>query len=194
MVSSIALGMTGAWLISRSIIRACSGVSPGRAKRTFDRLQMVSAAFMAFNHGLNDGQKFIGVFTLTLLAGGVINEFHISEWVIIVCALTMGLGTAFGGWRIIETVGSKMTRIVSWQGFAAETSASMTILGASVFGIPLSTTHTITSSIVGASAGKRSYDVRWGVLRRIVAAWIITFPACAIIAYAAAKIANHFWA
>jgi PiT family inorganic phosphate transporter len=194
MVSSICLGLTGAWLISRAIIRTCANIPPNRAKRNFDRLQMLSAGFMAFNHGLNDGQKFIGVFALTLLAGGVTKEFYISEWVILVCALTMGLGTAFGGWRIIETIGSKMTRIVSWQGFAAEASASLTILGASTYGIPLSTTHTITSSIVGASAGKRTYDVRWGVLRRIVAAWLLTFPSCAIIAYLAAKVANYLWA
>lgn len=193
MVSSILLGFTGAWFISRTIIRTCSDISPNRAKRTFDRLQMLSAGFMAFNHGLNDGQKFIGVFALTLLAGGATKEFEITWWIIMVCALTMGLGTACGGWRIIETIGSRMTRIVSWQGFAAETSASMTILSASAYGIPLSTTHTITSSIVGASAGKRTSDVRWGVLRRIVAAWCLTFPSCAAIAYAAALVANYLW-
>ena len=194
MVSSIAIGMTLAWLLARLIIRAFGGASPGPAKRRFDLLQMVSASFMAFNHGLNDGQKFIGVFALTLLAGGITPEFTIPTWVILICAFTMGLGTTFGGWRIIETIGTKMTRIVSWQGFAAETSASLTILGASVYGIPLSTTHTITSSIVGVGAGKRVSDVRWGVLRRIVTAWIITFPACATIAYCAALVANYFWA
>jgi PiT family inorganic phosphate transporter len=194
MVSSIAIGMTCAWLIARLIIRCFGGASPGPAKRRFDSLQIVSASFMAFNHGLNDGQKFIGVFALTLLAGGVTSEFSIPYWVILICALTMGLGTTFGGWRIIETIGSRMTRIVSWQGFAAETSASLTILGASTYGIPLSTTHTITSSIVGVGAGKRLSDVRWGVLRRIVMAWLITFPACATIAYCAALVANYFWA
>lgn len=194
MVCSIGLGMSMAWCLSRLIIAMCGGASPNRAKRTFDRMQMVSAGFMAFNHGLNDGQKFIGVFTLTLLAAGVMDEFVIHDWVIFLCAITMGAGTMLGGWRIIETVGKRMTHIVSWQGFAAETAASTTILGASLYGIPLSTTHTITSSIVGASAGKRTYDVRWGVLRRIVAAWILTFPACALLAYVAALIANYLWA
>src|SRR5690606_25269548 len=118
----------------------------------FDRAQMMSASFMAFNHGLNDGQKFMGAFTLTLLAGGAIDEFHIQWWVILVCAATMGLGTSFGGWRIIQTVGSKMTRLTTWQGFAATLAASTTIYGASSYGIPLSTTHTITSAVVGASA------------------------------------------
>jgi inorganic phosphate transporter, PiT family len=103
----------------------------------------------------------------------------------------MGLGTSFGGWRIIETVGSKMTRIVSWQGFAAEAAASTTIMGASMFGIPLSTTHTITSAIVGVGACRRVSDVRWGVLKRIVMAWFVTFPFCAILAYVSATIANR---
>jgi PiT family inorganic phosphate transporter len=194
MASSIVMGISCAWLIARLIIRYFGGSSPGPAKRRFDNLQVLSASFMAFNHGLNDGQKFIGVFALTLLAGGITREFTIPYWVILICAFTMGLGTTFGGWRIIETIGSRMTRIVSWQGFAAETSASLTILGASTYGIPLSTTHTITSSIVGVGAGKRAMDVRWGVLRRIVTAWLVTFPFCAMIAYCAALVANYFWA
>ena len=148
---------------------------------------------MAFNHGLNDGQKFMGVFALTLLAGGVTKQFEIPLWVMIVCALTMGAGTSFGGWRIIKTVGSKLTRLKSWQGFAAETSASLTIFGASQYGIPLSTTHTITSAIVGSSASFRVSDVRWGVLQRILLAWIVTFPSCAVIAYIAARIADRLW-
>ncbi len=194
MVCSIGLGFLGAFLIGKLIIKLAAGAAPNRAKRNFDYAQMVSAAFMAFNHGLNDGQKFMGVFALTLLAGGVTKEFTIPWWVIIVCALTMGIGTSAGGWRIIETVGVKMARLTSWQGFAATAAASSTIFGASYFGIPLSTTHTITSSIVGVGAGKRTSDVRWGVLRRIVTAWLLTFPCCAIIAYFAALIANHFWA
>ena len=148
---------------------------------------------MACNHGLNDGQKFMGVFAMTMLAGGATDVFEIPIWVMAVCALTMGIGTSFGGWRIIETVGSKMARLTSWQGFAAQTSAAFTIYGASMFGIPLSTTHTITTAIVGASASRRVYDVRWGVLRRIVLAWCITFPACAAIAFCAALLANKIY-
>lgn len=194
MVLSIGLGFAGAYALSRLIIRMAASAPPHRAKRHFDLMQMGAAGFMAFNHGLNDGQKFMGVFALTLLAGGVTSEFVIHWWVIVICALTMGLGTSAGGWRIIETVGVKMARITSWQGFAATAAASTTIFGASIYGIPLSTTHTITSSIVGTSAGKRMFDVRWGVLRRIVVAWCLTFPSCALIAYFAALIANHFWA
>jgi PiT family inorganic phosphate transporter len=194
LVFSLLLGFGGAFLLGRLITVVAANASPARAKRRFDHAQMASAAFMAFNHGLNDGQKFMGVFALTLMAGGAMSEFHIPWWVILICATTMGLGTSFGGWRIIQTVGSKMTRLTSWQGFAATMAASTTIYGASLYGIPLSTTHTITSAVVGVSASRRVSDVRWGVLKRIVAAWLATFPACALIAFVAASIANYLWA
>lgn len=194
LVLSLVIGFGGAFLLGRLITATAANAAPTRAKRSFDRLQMLSAAFMAFNHGLNDGQKFMGVFAMTLLAGGAIQTFHIDTWVIIVCALTMGIGTSFGGWRIIQTVGSKMTRLTSWQGFGATTAASFTIFGASHYGIPLSTTHTITSAVVGVSASKRASDVRWGVLKKIVLAWFATFPACALLAFVAAMIANRLWA
>ena len=189
MFCAIPFGFFASWLIAKLIVAFAGRMAPGRAKRRFDRLQIASAGFMAFNHGLNDGQKFMGVFALTLLLGGATTTFEIPFWIILICALTMGAGTSFGGWRIIETVGTKMTRIVSWQGFAAEASASSTIFVASLFGIPLSTTHTITSCIVGAGAARRWGDVRWGVLKRIVMAWVVTFPVCAVIAFVAAKIA-----
>jgi PiT family inorganic phosphate transporter len=191
LLCSLGLGFGGALLIGRLVILLAGNSRPARAKRRFDVLQVLSAAFMAFNHGLNDGQKFMGVFALTMLAGGATQVFEIPFWVVLVCALTMGIGTSFGGWRIIETVGSKMARITSWQGFAAQTSAAFTIFGASHFGIPLSTTHTIATAIVGASASRRTYDVRWGVLRRIILAWCVTFPFCALIAFLAALVANR---
>ncbi len=194
MVLSIGFGCLGALLLGKLIIKFAGNASPMRAKRNFDRMQMLSAGSMAFNHGLNDGQKFMGVFALTLLAGGVTKEFTIPWWVIIICALTMGLGTAAGGWRIVETLGARMTRLSSWQGFAAETAASATIFGASIYGIPLSTTHTITSSIVGVGASRRWSDVRFRVLGRIVFAWVLTFPVCALIAYFSALFANWMWA
>jgi inorganic phosphate transporter, PiT family len=192
-VASIGLGCLLAMLIGKIIVRLAANTPPARAKRTFDRLQMVSAGFMAFNHGLNDGQKFMGVFALTLFAGGATSEFIIPWWVIVVCAVTMGIGTSAGGWRIIETVGVKMARLTSWQGFAATAAASGTIFGASIYGIPLSTTHTITSAIVGVGAARRTSDVRWRVLAKIVMAWFITFPACALMAYFAALFANAVW-
>ena len=191
---SIGLGSIAALVLGLVIIKLSGQSRPARAKRNYDRLTILSAAFMAFNHGLNDGQKFMGVFATTLLAGGATTKFEIPLWVIVLCAVTMGVGTSFGGWRIIQTVGSKMTRLQSWQGFAAQTAASFTIFGASAYGIPLSTTHTITSAIVGVGASRRVSDVRWGVLRRIVLAWFITFPFCAIIAYFAALLANRLFA
>ncbi len=190
MVCSLGAGFLGAMLIGRIIMAVAANAAPTKAKRTFDRLQMCSAAFMAFNHGLNDGQKFMGVFVMTLIAGGAMSEFVIPWWVIVVCALTMGIGTSFGGWKIIQTVGVKMARITSWQGFAATMAASSTIFVASAYGVPLSTTHTITSAVIGAGAGKRTSDVRWGVLKKIVLAWCATFPVCAVIAYCAASIVN----
>ncbi len=194
MVLSIGFGMLGALLLGWFIIRFAGNAKPAPAKRMFDRLQMLTAGAMAFTHGMNDGQKFMGVLALTLYAGGAMDEFHIPEWVVIVCALTMGLGTAAGGWRIIETVGAKMTRLTSWQGFAATSAASATIFGASLYGVPLSTTHTITSAIVGVGASRRLSDVRWRVLQRIVMAWVLTFPCCFALAYGAAFVANTFWA
>jgi inorganic phosphate transporter, PiT family len=193
MLCAVPFGFLASLALGKLVIRLAGGMRPARAKRLFDRLQIASAGFMAFNHGLNDGQKFMGVFALTLFLGGATPKFEIPIWVMLICAATMGIGTAAGGWKIIETIGAKITRIVSWQGFVAEASASTTIFIASMFGIPLSTTHTITSCIVGVGASKRLSDVRWGVLKRIFLAWIVTFPVCALIAFVAAKIANRLF-
>jgi PiT family inorganic phosphate transporter len=161
---------------------------PGRVRAVFGRLQIVSAAFMAFSHGSNDGQKFIGVFTLALVLGGVLPEFAVPWWVIVLCAVTMGIGTATGGWRIIRTMGLGLTKLDPVHGFAAETSAGITILTASYFGIPLSTTHTITTSIMGVGSARGFHAVKWGVAGSIITAWILTFPVCGIIAYVTTKL------
>lgn len=166
------------------------GVSPEAQKRTFDRLQMGSATAMAWAHGLNDGQKFIGIFAFTLVMQGHADKAAIPWWVIAVCALTMGAGTALGGWEIMKTVGMRMVRLTSMQGFAAELTASAIIFGVSKFGVPLSTTHTINTSIVGVAAAKNHREVRWEVLRRIVLGWVCTFPICGAIAFLAALAAN----
>lgn len=190
MVMSIVLGGLVAYAIGAITVSIAGGAKPGPAKRIFDRLSVAAACFLAFNHGLNDGQKFMGVFATTLLIGGAAATFTIPWWVIVVCALTMAAGTSAGGWRIIRTIGWRMTRLQSWQGFAAQAAAGMTIFGASGFGVPLSTTHTITSAIAGAAASRRTSDVRWAVLLRIVLAWIITFPVCFIAAYVAARLVS----
>ena len=188
MVLSIVLGGVAAFVIGLVVVFLAGGSKPARSKSLFDRLTLVTACFLAFNHGLNDGQKFMGVFATTLLTGGAMATFEIPFWVILICALTMAAGTSAGGWRIIRTIGSRMTRLQSWQA-----SAGFTIFGASAFGIPLSTTHTITSGIVGAAASRRTSDVRWTVLKRIVLAWLITFPVCFAAAYVAARVVNRLF-
>ena len=142
-----------------------------------------SAALMAFSHGSNDGQKFMGVFALSMLLAGVTDHFAVPVWVMLLCGGTMAVGTAFGGWRIIRTMGVKLTKLEPVSGFAAETSAAGAILLASHLGIPLSTTHTITSSIMGVGATRRLSAVRWSVAGSIVAAWLITFPVCGIMGF-----------
>lgn len=166
--------------------------NPSTVRRVFGKLQIVSAAFMAFGHGSNDGQKFIGVFTLAMVLGGVFPEFAVQGWVIWICALTMGMGTAVGGWRIIKTMGLGLTKLQPVHGFAAETGAAITILVASNFGIPLSTTHTINTAIMGVGASRRWSAVNWRIGREIVIAWILTFPVSLAIAYVATKLFLYF--
>ncbi len=182
------LGFFGGLFLMGLLYRSLAHTRPGTVRKIFGRLQIVSAAFMAFSHGSNDGQKFIGVFTLSLLLGGIIPEFNVPIWVIIMCAATMGIGTAVGGWRIVKTMGLRLTKLEPVHGFAAETSAAMTIELATRLGIPLSTTHTINTSIIGVGATRRLSAVRWGVTLEIVAAWILTFPICGAIGWLATKL------
>ena len=182
------LGFFGGLFLMGLLYRGLAHTRPGTVRKIFGRLQIVSAAFMAFSHGSNDGQKFIGVFTLSLLLGGIIPEFNVPIWVIIMCAATMGIGTAVGGWRIVKTMGLRLTKLEPVHGFAAETSAAMTIELATRLGIPLSTTHTINTSIIGVGATRRLSAVRWGVTLEIVAAWILTFPICGAIGWLATKL------
>jgi PiT family inorganic phosphate transporter len=150
---------------------------------SFGRLQILSSAFMAFSHGSNDGQKFMGMFALSLFLAKVIPVFKVDFWVILICGVVMGLGTILGGWRIIKTMGFQLTRLEPVNGFAAETSAGVAISICTALGIPLSTTHTINSAIMGVGSTRRFSAVRWGVSRRIVITWLLTFPACGIMGY-----------
>ena len=158
-------------------------------RKTFGKSQILSAAFMAFSHGTNDAQKTMGIITLAILldeagtAGGIPKEFTIPIWVIVSAALVMGIGTMIGGWRVVRTLGLKMTKLEPVQGFAAETGAAAGITTAAHFGIPVSTTHAIGSSIMGVGATKRFSAVRWGVARQVVAAWILTWPSCAVLGF-----------
>ncbi len=188
LVFSTFLGFGSGLLLMVLIYNLFFRARPETVRRWFGRLQILSAGFMAFGHGSNDGQKFIGVFSLTLVLGGLMPEFAVPDWVILTCAITMGLGTAVGGWRIIKTMGLRVTKLQPVHGFAAETGAALTITLASHFGIPLSTTHTINTAIMGVGATRRFSAVRWGVVREVAGAWILTFPICALIAWITAKL------
>ena len=185
---STVLGFLGGLALMVLIYRCFARVSPGTVRRVFGKVQILSAAFMAFSHGSNDGQKFMGVFSLVLLLGGVHHTFHVPFWVMLLCAVTMGIGTSIGGWSVIKTMGMKLTKLEPVHGFAAETAAAATIEVASRLGIPLSTTHTISTAIMGVGATRRFSAVRWGVTRDIVMAWLLTFPVCGLIAWLVAKL------
>jgi PiT family inorganic phosphate transporter len=148
----------------------------------FRRLQVVSAAFMAFSHGSNDAQKTMGVMTLALVSAGIIPEFRVPLWVIVLAASAISFGTAAGGWRIIRTMGSKVVKLDPVHGFAAETTAAAIIFGASTLGMPVSTTHVISSAILGVGSSDRFNSVHWGVARRIGIAWVLTLPASGLVA------------
>jgi PiT family inorganic phosphate transporter len=157
---------------------------PARLQRRFRLAQTASAAFMAFSHGSNDAQKTMGVMTLALVAGGIVpaSNFHVPIWVIVVSASAMAAGTLAGGWRIIRTVGGRIVKIAPPQGFAAETSAGAVLLATAHLGYPVSTTHVITGSIMGAGGVGRVKAVRWGVAGSILVAWVITLPAAGLVA------------
>jgi len=166
------------------------------ASTFFSRLQIASAGFMAFSHGSNDGQKFMGIFALALMVGGVLPptaKFTIPWWAIMLCAAMMAIGTSIGGWRIIKTMGINMVKLEPYQGFAAETGAATAIEVASGLGIPVSTTHTISTSIMGVGAARRFSAVRWGVVGEVVAAWILTFPVCGFIGWAVTSFAMKYF-
>ncbi len=180
---STVAGFIFGYLLMNIIYRLLSRATLTSVRHVFGRLQVLSAAFMAFSHGSNDGQKFMGAFTLALFLGGVLSEVHVPIWVILICGIVMGLGTSFGGWRIIRTMGFRLTKLEPVNGFAAETSASMAILLASFTGVPLSTTQTINMAIVGVGSTRRFSAVRWGVTNEIVMAWLLTFPVCGVLGY-----------
>lgn len=182
------LGIGVGYVLMKSILRVFGTLSPGAINKNFGRLQLLSAGFMAFSHGSNDAQKVMGIITIALFGGGYIQSLDVPFWVVLICGLAMGLGTAVGGWKVIKTLGVNMLKLQPVHGFAAETSATIVIQGASLLGLPVSTTHVITSTILGVGATKRLSAVRWGVARKIVMAWIFTLPACIMFAWLLCKI------
>jgi inorganic phosphate transporter, PiT family len=176
------MGLVLGWLLMSLIYILVARWTPARVNRVFRRLQLVSAALYSFGHGSNDAQKTMGIIAGVLYAGGYLSEFTIPIWVILAAHAAIALGTLSGGWRIVHTMGQRVTLLRPVGGFAAETSGAITLFLASKLGVPVSTTHTITGAIVGVGATRRLSAVRWGVAGRIVWAWVLTIPCSAAIA------------
>ena len=184
-----ALGMIIALMLVLVVAWACIRLTPMQVDKRFRRLQLVSAALYSLGHGGNDAQKTMGIITVLLYSQGLLGgEFHVPLWVILSCYIAIALGTLSGGWRIVHTMGSKITRLTPAQGFCAETGGAITLFMATYGGVPVSSTHTITGSIVGVGAARRLSAVRWNVASGIVVAWFVTLPA------AAAMGAATYWA
>lgn len=192
LVVSTLLGFGGGFIVTRLLAVLFQNVSRRKANQVFTVGQAVSAAMNAFLHGAQDGQKFMGVFMLGLfynnLAEKTGNGFVIPLWVMALCSLTMGVGTSVGGMKIIKSVGMDMVKLEKYQGFAADLSAAICLFLASVFGIPVSTTHTKTTAIMGAGAAKRMTSVDWSIVKDMILAWVLTFPGCGVIAFLMAKL------
>jgi len=175
MLLSMLIMLLSSWLLVRATART--------AERSFRALHLVSSAAYSLSHGLNDAQKTMGIITVLLYSTGYLaGDFEVPHWVAISCYVAIGLGTMTGGWRIIETMGSRITKLSQHQGFSASLGGSVILFSASLLGIPVSTTHTITGAIIGAGVARRESAVRWGVARNVVTAWLITIPASATVA------------
>jgi PiT family inorganic phosphate transporter len=172
---ALVLVLTVSWIFVR--------VMPATVDSTFRRLQFVSASLYSLGHGGNDAQKTMGIIAVLLFSQGHLgSDFYVPFWVVLACQAAMGLGTLLGGWRIVRTMGSRITRLTPMQGFCAETGGAITLFAATFLGIPVSTTHTITGAIVGVGSARKVSAVRWNVAANIVVAWIITMPAAALVA------------
>ena len=190
-VYSPALALLAGYLLMLSLYWILRNASFGGVQRFFGKAQILSSAYMAFSHGGNDGQKTMGIIALALAAYGVVptgSDFYIPDWVKIICAISIGVGTATGGWRIMKTMGTRITTLTPVQGFAAETTAGTVIEIATRFGIPISTTHAISGAILGVGSTRRLSAVRWGIAGRIVSAWVITIPGCFLLGFVFAQL------
>jgi len=193
LVVSSVLGFGSGFGAARFIERCFRFVSRQRAESFFSKGQAGSAAIMAFLHGAQDGQKFMGVFMLALYLNGMAERaadgtFIIPIWVMVLCSLTMGIGTMVGGWRIIKTVGMDMVKMHKYQGFASDAAAGACLLLATLTGLPVSTTHTKTTAIMGVGTSRRASSVNWGIALEMIYAWVLTFPGCGLIGYLMAKL------
>jgi PiT family inorganic phosphate transporter len=188
LVSSPLGGFLLGFILMVLLYRVFARVRMATVRKVFGKGQILSAAFMAFSHGTNDAQKTMGIIALTIAlneagTAGNVGELTIAPWIVLSAGLVMGLGTMIGGWRVVRTLGMRMTHLEPVQGFAAETGAATVITVAARLGIPVSTTHAIGSAIMGVGATKRFSAVRWGVAGQVVAAWVLTWPSCALLGY-----------
>jgi PiT family inorganic phosphate transporter len=181
-VLSPLLGLVLGYLMMNLLLLLNARSMPSSVDRRFRRLQLVSAAFYSLGHGTNDAQKTMGIISVLLFTSGFMPVFHVPIWVILSCHAAIAAGTLMGGWRIVKTMGMKITKLKPIGGFSAETAGAMMLIGTALWGIPVSTTHTITGAIMGVGATHRLSAVRWGVATRIVWAWILTIPLSALVA------------
>lgn len=192
LITSPLAGFGVAYLLMRGLLRIVQDRPFTPTMRAFRRLQLISAAFMAFSHGSNDAQKTMGVVTLALISSHLLpSQAGVPVWVILASAAAMALGTGVGGWRIIKTMGSKLVDLTPAHGFAAETAAAGVIMVATHLGLPISTTHVIASSILGVGATRRAHSVRWGTATNIVLAWVLTIPGAGLAAGLIALLIRH---
>jgi inorganic phosphate transporter, PiT family len=175
-------GMIGAIIFTIMIMWIFRKHTPHKAGKIFRRLQLVSATFYSVGHGTNDAQKTMGIIAITLFIAGINPAFHIDKWVVFSCYAAISLGTMFGGWRIIKTMGTSITKIRSMEGFCAETASAIVLIGTAHAGIPVSTTHVIAGSIMGVGTVEHAKNLRWVTARKIIWAWVITIPATAVFA------------
>jgi PiT family inorganic phosphate transporter len=191
LVMSSAVGFGLGYILTKFIGYVCKGFDRRKTNIVFKNLQIGGGAAMAFMHGAQDGQKFMGVFLLgVFLAKGQYNvtSFTIPVWLMVLCSVVMALGTSLGGYKIIKTVGMDMVKLNTFQGFAADAAATASLFAASVMGFPVSTTHTKTTAIMGVGASKRLSNVNWSVVNEMVAAWVLTFPGCGLMGFIMSKI------
>jgi PiT family inorganic phosphate transporter len=192
-VLSPAIGMLLGLIMMIIVLNLSRFTSTAKATHIFRRLQLFSAAIYSLGHGMNDAQKTMGIIALVLFTKGLIGPtFHIPFWVVVLCYTMISLGTMSGGWKIVKTMGTKITKLQPVGGFCAETAAAISIIGASIAGIPVSTTHTITGAIAGVGSSQRLTAVRWIVAKNIIWAWIFTIPAAALISYTTYFLLNTF--
>ncbi|NLB88146.1 MAG: inorganic phosphate transporter [Syntrophomonadaceae bacterium] len=186
------IGFLAGSLVMTILFCVFKDASPAKTNNNFRKFQILSAAMASFAHGSNDAQKSMGIITMILFSSGLISVFEVPLWVKIACALAMAAGTAAGGWKIVRTMGGKIFRIEPINGFAADFTASLTIYSATLLGAPVSTTHVVSSSIMGVGAAKRLKGVRWNIARQIVIAWFVTIPSSALVAILIYKLITMF--